>query len=378
MKPGCESIRASAFLLTAVLVAGLNGCASTTARSSSSLFYPPPPQRPRIQYLKKFADGRDVEGRENAVVRFLVGDQSGERRLRKPTGLAAHDGVIYVADTGWDTVLALDLKNGVFDTIRDEGAGKLRVPVAIAIDSQGNKFVADTERNQVVQFDQENEFVYAYGEPEKIRPAGVAVDDKLLYVTNRSEHRVEIFDRATKKSVRTIGEFGDAEGQFNIPTSLSLDRNGHLFVTDAANFRIQEFDRDGKHVKSFGLLGDGPGTFARPRGHGVDREGHLYSADAAFENVQIWDTTNAEVLLAFGGPGVGPGQMYLPASVCISYDLVPYFTDLVDPDFTLQYVVLVANNYGPSKIGVYGFVNPKNPSQYVEHSNDTGRKGSAE
>jgi hypothetical protein len=134
------------------------------------------------------------------------------------------------------------------------------------------------------------------------------------------------------------------------------------------NFRIQEFDADGEYVQSYGFLGDGPGTFARPRGISVDREGHLYTVDAAFENVQIWDTSNAQVLLAFGGSGRRPGSMYLPANVHVDYDLVPYFEDFVDPDFVLEYVILVTNNYGPNLVEVFGFINPKDPSRYEEFS----------
>ncbi len=353
---------------TALAVVGflLAGCA-TPDFDQDSLFYPAPPQRPRIQFLTQFAGADDVEGAPSMFMRFLVGEQGSSRRMRKPTAVAAFDGVIYVADPGWGTVLRLDLKNKVFDPLPGAKAeGQLRSPVAIAIDAQGNKFIADSVRKQVVQFDREDAFVRSYGNPEKLRPTGVAVDEDFVYVVNRMKHRVEVLDRRTKARERTIGEFGERTGEFNVPTSLSIDERGHLFVTDAINFRIQEFDVDGEFVHEFGFLGDGPGTFARPRGTAVDNEGHLYVSDGAFENVQIWDTENAQVLLAFGGSGMGPGSMYLPADVFVSADLVPHFESFVDPGFVLKYVVLVANNYGPNKIGVYGFVEPRDPSRYDE------------
>ena len=360
-------LRSTSGILLLAAAAALGGCA-TGREEWGPLFYPPPPQRPRIQYLTKFVEAADVEGRSSFLMTFLVGETSSRRRLRKPTAVVAHEGVIYVADPGWDTVLILDLKERVFDTIGDRGDGKLRVPVAVTLDAEANKFVVDTGRNQVVQFNSKNEFVRAFGDPDALLPSGVAVDEKFLYVTNRREARVEVLNRRTKKQVRTIGRFGKEEGEFNAPTSLTLDARGHLFVTDGANFRIQEFGPDGKYVKSFGLLGDGPGTFARPKGTAIDGDGHLYTVDAAFENVQVWDVDSAEVLLAFGGPGVEPGSMYLPSDVHISYELVPYFEDLVDPGFDLQYVILVANNYGPNKLLVYGFVDPKDPSRYVDPS----------
>ncbi len=359
----------SSRLILIALLAGICGVASFGCTTPSNtdwgpVFYPPPPQRPRIQFLTSIENAQDVEDSTGALTTFLVGDQKTDRSFRKPTAVASHDGVIYVADPGWDTVLTVDLEEKNFDSIGDRGTGKLQIPVALAIDSTGNKFIADTGRRQVVQFNERNEFVRAYGNPEKLRPTGVAVSDHFLYVVNRNENRVETYDRMSKKKIGEFGEFGQRKGQFNIPTSIVRNKDGHLFVTDSANFRIQEFDAQGEYIKEFGFLGDGPGTFARPRGASVDRSGHLFVADAAFENVQIWDISNAQVLLAFGGSGVGPGNMYLPASVHVDYDLVDQFRKYVDSEFNLEYVVIVANNYGPHKLAIFGFVNPKDPSAY--------------
>ncbi|MBW2245093.1 MAG: hypothetical protein JRH01_24195 [Deltaproteobacteria bacterium] len=353
-------------LCLAALAAAAIGCATPVSDDGGPIFYPLPPQRPRVQYLTRYVGATDLEGRPSALMRFLVGDVTSERKMRKPASVAAHDGVIYVADPGWETVLVLNLREGYFDGLKDRGEGKLQVPVAITIDEQGNKFVADTGRNQVVQFNPQNEFVRGYGNPATLIPSGVAVDKQHLYITDRREHQVLVLDRRTKKQLRVIGEFGPREGQFNIPTSLSVDERGHLFVTDVGNFRIQEFDADGNHVKTFGFLGDGPGTLARPKGTAVDREHHLFTVDAAFENVQIWDVSNAQVLLAFGGTGIGPGGMYLPASVHVNYEIAPYFEKYVAPGFTLEYVIFVANNYGPNRLAVYGFVTPTDPNRYEE------------
>ncbi|MBW2396933.1 MAG: hypothetical protein JRG95_22015 [Deltaproteobacteria bacterium] len=219
-------------LCLAALAAAAIGCATPVSDDGGPIFYPLPPQRPRVQYLTRYVGATDLEGRPSALMRFLVGDVTSERKMRKPASVAAHDGVIYVADPGWETVLVLNLREGYFDGLKDRGEGKLQVPVAITIDEQGNKFVADTGRNQVVQFNPQNEFVRGYGNPATLIPSGVAVDKQHLYITDRREHQVLVLDRRTKKQLRVIGEFGPREGQFNIPTSLSVDERGHLFVTD--------------------------------------------------------------------------------------------------------------------------------------------------
>jgi hypothetical protein len=56
--------------------------------------------------------------------------------------------------------------------------------------------------------------------------------------------------------------------------------------------------------------------------------------------------------------------LYLPGSIHIDYELVDFFRKFVDSDFELVYVALVVSNYGPHKISIYGFLEPKDPSAY--------------
>lgn len=61
----------------------------------------------------------------------------------------------------------------------------------------------------------------------------------------------------------------------------------------------------------------------------------------------------------FGGSYKGEGYMYMPAKVAIDYENLDYFRDFVDPAFDLKYLIFVTNQFGPDKITVYGFVEPK-------------------
>jgi DNA-binding beta-propeller fold protein YncE len=138
------------------------------------------------------------------------------------------------------------------------------------------------------------------------------------------------------------------------PTSLALGPDGSVYVSDTTNFRVQQFTADGEFIRSFGSAGTGYGQFARPKGLDVDREGRIYVVDAAFQNVQIFDD-EARVLMYFGGGGDGPGDMNLPTVVSIDYDNVDYFRKYAAPGFEIEYLVLVANQYGSNKVAVYGF-----------------------
>lgn len=61
----------------------------------------------------------------------------------------------------------------------------------------------------------------------------------------------------------------------------------------------------------------------------------------------------------FGGSYKGPGDMWLPAKVIIDYDNLNYFQKYVHESFDLKYLIFVTNQYGPSKINIYGFVETK-------------------
>ncbi|MCK5521311.1 MAG: hypothetical protein KAI81_09380, partial [Candidatus Marinimicrobia bacterium] len=51
-------------------------------------------------------------------------------------------------------------------------------------------------------------------------------------------------------------------------------------------------------------------------------------------------------------------NMYLPAQISIDYDNTEYFEKYLIPGYTLKYIILVSNQFGPDKIGVYGFIEP--------------------
>ena len=134
-----------------------------------------------------------------------------------------------------------------------------------------------------------------------------------------------------------------------------MDSAGNVLVNDAFNFRIQKFDSDGNFIKSYGSLGDSLGSFARPKGLAIDKEGHLYVADAAFENVQIFDDQTGSLLLFLGGAGSQPGNLYLPSGVNIDYHNVAYFKNFIDKNFRVKYLLYVSNMFGGRKLNVYGF-----------------------
>ena len=209
-------------------------------------------------------------------------------------------------------------------------------------------------KSKVLVFDTADRFVRSYGEEGQFRPVDVAISLTRLYVSDAENNKIHVLDKVSGETLFEFGGGGAEPGKMAHPTSLALGPDGSVYVSDTTNFRIQQFTADGEFIRALGSVGTGFGQFARPKGIDVDKEGRIYVVDAAFQNVQIFDE-EGRVLMYFGGGGNDPGDMNLPTVVTIDYDNVEYFQEYAAPGFEIEYLVLVANQYGSNKIAVYGF-----------------------
>jgi sugar lactone lactonase YvrE len=340
-------------------VAALAGCASapraTTAPAPQPIYYPPPPAEPRLQFLARFSSVRDVASPQSAFQDFVLGkDTDAARLVEKPYGVALRDGRIYVVDTRRAGYGIFDVAAGGTRFIQPHGQGALRKPISIALDAAGRRYVSDAELGQVLVYDTEDRFMMAYGAPGQFKPAGIAVAGEQLYVADVEHHALHVLDTRSGATLRRLGTPGSGPGQLFQPTNVAVGPDGAIYVTDTGNFRIQKFAADGTFVRAFGSVGTTPGRFARPKGVALDREGRLYVVDAAFENLQVLDPEGAP-LLFFGAPGDGPADLNLPATVALDYGSVESFRRYAAPGFEIEYVVLVANQFGPNAVVAYGF-----------------------
>jgi tripartite motif-containing protein 71 len=73
-------------------------------------------------------------------------------------------------------------------------------------------------------------------------PQNIAIDaNGNLYVADTGNNRIEKFD-TNGVYLSQFGSFGSGNGQFNYPVGLAFDLHGHVYVSDVANNRIQKFD----------------------------------------------------------------------------------------------------------------------------------------
>jgi len=196
-------------------------------------------------------------------------------------GLAMDDNDrLFVSDPGLKHVLVFDKDHKAEDVITDGMAG----PGGLAIDTRNRLlYVADVDLDQVLVYDADtlkllrrigttghNHELTTPGDFSK--PTGVAVDSEgNLYVADTMNNRIEIFD-ADGQFVSTFGKSGDGPGYFARPKGVAIDNDGHIWVADGVQDRVQVFNKEGQLLIAIGGHGLLPGQFQGLVGITIDNK----------------------------------------------------------------------------------------------------------
>lgn len=175
----------------------------------------------------------------------------------------------------------------------------------VATDSADNVYVFNRGEHPVIVFDRQGKFLRSWGEGRFTRPHGVFIGpDDSVYCVDDSGHAIDKFT-TEGQLLLTIGTRGvcsdtgarsvdyrtilRAAGPFNFPTNVALSPAGELYVSDGyGNARVHRFSADGRLLSSWGEPGAGPGQFHLPHGIAVDARGTVYVADRENSRVQLF------------------------------------------------------------------------------------------
>jgi len=163
------------------------------------------------------------------------------------------------------------------------------------------------------------------GDGEFIWPSSIALDGQgNVYISDEWLNRISIFDK-DGKFLSKWGKPGSGDGELNRPSGLAI-RGGTIYVSDTRNHRVQKFSLDGKYQGQFGSLGSGQGQLNMPWGLGLDMDGNVYVADWRNDRIQKF-SADGQWLASFGQPGSGVGQFKRPSGVCVDRDGEIYVAD---------------------------------------------------
>jgi DNA-binding beta-propeller fold protein YncE len=342
--------------LAAVVSVMVAGCATQPKNKGNYTFFPPSPDEPRIQFLTSFGSEDDLGG-QNKFAEFIVGSEKFHRPIWKPYGIAVTRGKVYVCDTEPDNVSVVDLVKRQIRYFKPEGSAALKLPIGIAVDSDGTRYVSDPLRGQLLIYRADGTPAGEIGKKGEMKPSGVALSPDRIYITDVSNHCVRVFNKASRDQLLVIPrQTNDTNAVLFSPTNVAVDENGRVYVSDSGGFTVKIYDAKGNHVRTLGDMGLKPGRFALPKGIAVDKQGRVYVVDAATALAQIFDA-EGRLLMYFGEPKTsGPGAMYLPAGLTIDYQNVDLFQRHVAPGYQIEFLIFVTNQAGPQKVNVYGFL----------------------
>ena len=164
------------------------------------------------------------------------------------------------------------------------------------------------------------------GDGELMWPSSITMDsDERIYVSDEALQRVSIFDKKGQFLSRW-GTQGRGSGEFDRPAGLVVDRDDNILLVDGLNHRVQRYTKDGKFLGGWGSRGAGDGEFNFPWGINVDDAGNVYVADWRNDRIQKFDA-DGKHLATFGSSGSGDGQFNRPTGLAIDHDGWMYVAD---------------------------------------------------
>ncbi len=179
-------------------------------------------------------------------------------------------------------------------------SAQLNNPTGVAVDSSGNIFIADAGNNVIREVSNgnittvagNNTFGYSGDGDVATKatlsdPVAVAVDSSgNLYIADAGNN---VIRKVSGGNISTLVGGASTKGQLHHPDAIALDAAGNLYIADTLGRRILKFAPTAKDVtviagnQSIGFGGDnGPATLAAlndPMGVGVDASGNVLIAD---------------------------------------------------------------------------------------------------
>jgi len=178
-------------------------------------------------------------------------------------------------------------------------------------------------------------------------PSGISLDSAgNLYIADRNTHRIRKVDAvtgliSTVAGTGVSGFSGDGgaatAAQLQIPSGISLDGAGNLYIADKGNRRIRRVDAVTGFISTvagtgvFGFSGDGGAATAAqlsyPYGISLDSAGNLYIADLGNQRIRKVDAVTGLIstvagtgVYGFSGDGGAATAAQLSYPAGISFD----------------------------------------------------------
>ena len=196
-------------------------------------------------------------------------------------------------------------------------------PYCIAVGDKGELFVTECFEHRYTVLDSRGQRVLTIGSKGRPPfgdglPTGIAIDSEGNVYVASTDHRVQKFNMQGEV-IKSVGKNGGNIGEFDGPFGVRY-HNHQVYVCDSSNGRVQVFDSNLNFVRSFGT-DDGPGQLKKPWDIDFDTQGNIYVVDLDKSQVLVF-SEDGQYLRHFGHKSLGEGELSQPRGMCISGDYV--------------------------------------------------------
>jgi DNA-binding beta-propeller fold protein YncE len=196
----------------------------------------------------------------------------------KPLAVAAGKRVIYVGNDSTKRVEVYSRKGKWRHDLGPPGDLVLQ-PTDIAVDRRNRRvFVVDGRKKVVRVFGTDGAALYdipsAYPDPQLLaNPTGIALDKERgeILVSDYGDSlagipaRIQIFSASGSRPDTISGRAGMLGSRFSRPQGLAVTREGQVLVADSLSGELLAFDREtGTHLNTVGSFGSAPGQLQMP------------------------------------------------------------------------------------------------------------------
>ena len=232
------------------------------------------------------------------ATRLVLWGPSSGTTFQQPRGVAFDpaDGAIYVANTGAHRIEVFSrtgrpLSRFVHRVSRPSGEVVDGSPAALAFDRSGRLLVVDRSAVYVDVLDRRGRAVTRLAVPAG-HPAAVAVGgDGTIYVATTAEaSRVHRFRRDYTPD-GAWGEEGTAPGRLQDVAAIAvLGDTAVAVVCEQTELVVQVFSPSGEYRRGFGTHEVGDGNFSLPSGLTVTADGRIWVLDEIRRTLQVFDS----------------------------------------------------------------------------------------
>jgi DNA-binding beta-propeller fold protein YncE len=210
----------------------------------------------------------------------------------------APDGNVYVGDRATGQIYVFSAAGSYVKTFTPADPGLVLSPLGIAVGADGTVYVADVISSDpadhcILVFSATGDVKAVLGKGSLSFPNEIALDpDGNLFVADANDGRLLVFTPDGTQT--TLVAHGVGDGDLGLPRGVGIDDRGRIFVVDTSDHMVRTYAKSDPIVDppafqgSFGDQGVDDGMFQYPNGLAVDTRGRVYIADTENNRIQVW------------------------------------------------------------------------------------------